>query len=118
MESPRRSSRLATKQQEIDKKIAEHMHHGSVSKVHTSRLTKEMEQFDDAVSEFKNVVYNDEFSVTVTLLNDKKYTITRNYNFFEPPSIYDHESETFVTVCNKQFSPAYSSLVWTLMVLI
>jgi hypothetical protein len=120
MESPRRSPRLAVKQQEINKKIASHMHHGSASKVCTSRLKKEMELFDSAVSEFKNVVHNDEFSVTVTLLNDKKYTITRNYNFWEPPTIYDHESETFVTApCgNKQFSPAYSSLVWTLMVLI
>lgn len=83
-----------------------------------TRLELEMNQFNEEsyYSEFSKVIHLDENTVKVTFVNGKTYTVYRDTNFLDnPPEITDENGNKLER--NSDWSPAYTSAKWLLMLL-
>ena len=79
-----------------------------------------MKQFDDKsyASEFKCVEHIAHNKVKVVMHDESKYIIERSDNFFEAPTIHainDDDKNRKMKECSIEYSPAYTSAKWILM---
>ena len=80
------------------------------------RIAKEMEQFNDpslkdTIIRVRHMDYN---SVSVEMPDGSTWRVTRDDDFLKPPTLLRHS--IFIKTCDAEFSPAFTSLRWLLMV--
>ena len=84
----------------------------------TTRLRREMEQFDDESykTEFSDVIHVAEHVVQVTMPDNSVWTIIRTEEFMEPPMLYRNGEAVEDLFCSNEFwSPALTSVKTLLM---
>ncbi len=97
-----------------------------VNKCIHQRIRREMAEFDHPSysSEFTWVHHCSDNSVTVTLINGKTYIVTRCSDFLKPPTIHDlydlssSPIDLSSSCAQDNYSPAYTSAKWLLMLLL
>ena len=90
------------------------------NRISKMRIYREMKEFDDKVyiSEFEFIEHLGFNKIKVTMYDGTLYIIERSDNFFEAPTVYAINNEiknTKINECSIEFSPAYTSAKWILM---
>ena len=87
-----------------------------MSKTQSKRLLREMEQFDDPSLKdtILKVTHLEENSVSVHMPDGSVWRVTRDLDFIRPPKLLRYSM--FVETCDEEYSPAFTSVKWLLMV--